>query len=130
MERAGVHRHLRWRAAPVQVSPGAEAGAHDCGFGWERAVSMPVIDRDARVLLYLRTYRLTGGARPLMIRCRVSAPKGVPTENEHRGRTAVLAGGVRHGGGVARAVGRWGDRGGDGCRAAGLVVGTQDGWMG
>jgi hypothetical protein len=35
-ERAGVHRHLRWRAAPVQVSPGAEAGADDRRFGGER----------------------------------------------------------------------------------------------
>jgi len=41
-ERAGVHRHLRWRASPVQVSPGAEAGSHDCGFGWEQADSAGV----------------------------------------------------------------------------------------
>jgi hypothetical protein len=34
--------------------------AHDCGFGWERAVSMPVIDPDARALLYLRTYLTLG----------------------------------------------------------------------
>ena len=61
--------------APVQVSPGAEAGAYDCGFGWERAASMPVTNPDARALLYLRTYHLTGGAGPLMIRCRGSCPQ-------------------------------------------------------
>ena len=33
-------------------------------------------DPDARALLYLRTYRLTGGAGPLMLRCRGSYPQG------------------------------------------------------
>jgi hypothetical protein len=28
-------------AAPVQVSPGAEAGAHDCEFGWEQVDTLP-----------------------------------------------------------------------------------------
>ena len=40
----------------------------------------------------------------------LNAPKGVQTENEHIGRTAVLAGGVGNGGGVAGAVGGWGGR--------------------
>ena len=40
----------------------------------------------------------------------VRAPKGVPTENEHDGRTAVLAGGVGDGRGMAGTVGGWGGR--------------------
>ena len=43
----------------------------------------------------------------------------VLTEDEHNGRTTVLAGGVGHGGGVAGAVGGWGGR-----------VGTVAAWTG
>jgi hypothetical protein len=64
-ERTGVHRHLRWRAAPVRVSSGAHAGADDCRFGRERVYPAGA-DRDVDLgstAIHLRSAAADGISR-------------------------------------------------------------------